>query len=147
MRLCECVCMNVQSLFLDELRSYALEYFSSLSEAKFSAIRLSLESRAWYQMDTDMEQQQTHKADKPANPPSLPWLICLAQLDPTPALIGLLHTLCNHGNCLTLLVVGQSCATGCFLQGSRPTFAPSCRNKVSGDGGNNVCSEPNIQHS
>ena len=54
-KLCECVCVNVQSLFLDQLCSYALEYFSSLSEAKFSAIRLSLETRTWYQMDTDME--------------------------------------------------------------------------------------------
>lgn len=58
--------------------------------------------------------------------------------DPNITLISLLHTLCNHGNCLTPPVVGQRCATSSFLQGSRSTFAQCCRNRVSGDDGNKV---------
>lgn len=63
---------------------------------------------------------------------------CLPLFDQKPALINLLHTLCNHGNYLTPLVVGQRCATSSFLQASPSTFAQSCRNRVSGDGGNNI---------
>lgn len=84
----------------------------------------------------------THKADEPVNPPSLPWHIFPHSPwplpDPNTALISLLHTLCNHGNCLTLLVVEQWCATSSFLRGSLSTFAQSCRKIVSGDNGNNV---------
>lgn len=63
---------------------------------------------------------------------------CLLLFDPNTALINLLHTLCNHGNYLTLIVIGQWCATSSFLQGLLSTFAQSCRNRVSGDDGNNV---------
>lgn len=66
---------------------------------------------------------------------------CLPLFDHIPALISLLHTLCNHGNCLTPLVVGQRCATSSFLQASASTFLlraaeTGCRGW--GDGGNNV---------
>lgn len=69
----------------------------------------------------------------PHHPPTLPLLF-----DPNITLISLLHTLCDQGNCLTPLVRGLRCATSSFLLRSWSTFAQCCRNRVLGDGGNNV---------
>lgn len=83
-----------------------------------------------------------YKADELVIPSSLLWHIFpdrpLPLFDPHAALISLLHTLCHSGNCLTLLVIGQWCATNSFPQGSRSTFALSCVNRVGDDGNNFV---------
>lgn len=69
----------------------------------------------------------------PHHPPTLPLLF-----DPNITLISLLHTHCDQGNCLTPVVGGHRCATSSFLQCSWFAFAQCCRNRVSGDDGNNV---------